>query len=238
MIIDNRVKFNLCDNLHVDIHRERPTQMAKSKQSFDLNRIPVAEQIKQELVRRISNGELPAGSRLTELAIAKEFRASQGPVREAFRQLEVMDIVETQPYKGTYVRAVSIEDMKDAYAVRAPLEQLIGELAAKKLKGHVDSLRDRAELIRKAAERNDVVGYAHHDLIFHRSIVEAAGKRILLRVWDTLVFEGRVATLLAESEENLTEVQRVHWDIIDALGAGKGVEAGRLLRRHIGHFSH
>jgi DNA-binding GntR family transcriptional regulator len=211
--------------------------MAKSKQSFDLNRIPVAEQIKQELVRRISNGELPAGSRLTELAIAKEFRASQGPVREAFRQLEVMDIVETQPYKGTYVRAVSIEDMKDAYAVRAPLEQLIGELAAKKLKGHADSLRDRAELIRKAAERSDVVGYAHHDLIFHRSIVEAAGKRILLRVWDTLVFEGRVATLLAESDENLMEVQKVHWDIIDALGAGKGFEAGRLLRRHIGHFS-
>jgi DNA-binding GntR family transcriptional regulator len=212
--------------------------MPKPKQGFDLNRIPVAEQIKQELVRRISDGTLPPGSRITELAIAKEFRTSQGPVREAFRQLEVMDIVETKPYKGTYVRAVSIQDMKDAYAVRAPLEQLIGELAAKQLKGKVDALRDRAELIRKAAEHGDVVNYAHHDLIFHRSIVEAAGKRILLRVWDTLVFEGRVATLLAESQENLTEVQRVHWDIIDALGTGKGVEAGRLLRRHIGHFSH
>ncbi len=86
------------------------------RQRFDLNRIPVAEQIKQELVRRISDGQLPPGSRLTELSIAKEFRTSQGPVREAFRQLEVMDIVETQPYKGTYVRAVSIQDMKDAYA--------------------------------------------------------------------------------------------------------------------------
>ncbi len=207
------------------------------RQRFDLNRIPVAEQIKQELIRRISDGQLPPGSRLTELSIAKEFRTSQGPVREAFRQLEVMDIVETQPYKGTYVRAVSIQDMKDAYAVRAPLEQLVGELAAKELKGRVDALRDRAESVRKAAERGDVASYAHHDLIFHRAIVEAAGKRILLRVWDTLVFEGRVATLLAESKENLTEVQRVHWDIIDALGTGKGVEAGRLLRRHIGHFS-
>ncbi len=94
-----------------------------------------------------------------------------------------------------------------------------------------------AELIRMAAEKGDVADYAHHDLIFHRAIVQAAGKRILLRVWDTLVFEGRVATLLGASQEVLTEVQRVHWDIINALEAGKGAVAGRLLRRHIGHFS-
>ena len=114
--------------------------MPKSKRGFDLKRISVAEQIKQELVRRIANGQLPPGTRLTELSIAEEFRTSQGPVREALRQLEVMDIVETQPYKGTYVRAVSIQDMKDAYAVRAPLEQLIGELAAKQLMGNVGEI--------------------------------------------------------------------------------------------------
>ena len=47
----------------------------------------------QELERMILAGELPAGSKLNEAAIAERLGVSRGPVREAFRALEESGLV-------------------------------------------------------------------------------------------------------------------------------------------------
>jgi len=53
----------------------------------------MAEQVKLELLLRITHGELPPGTRLVELRIAGDLDTSQGPVHEALRELEAMDLV-------------------------------------------------------------------------------------------------------------------------------------------------
>jgi len=100
-----------------------------------LQRDSMAERVKQELLRRIMNGELPPGSRLVELQIARELNTSQGPVREALCELEGLELVVTKPYKGSYVREVTPQDIREAYMVRAALENLAGQLAAPHFKG-------------------------------------------------------------------------------------------------------
>ena len=49
--------------------------------------------VQQELERIILGGELPAGSKLNEAAIAERLGVSRGPVREAFRALEESGLV-------------------------------------------------------------------------------------------------------------------------------------------------
>jgi DNA-binding GntR family transcriptional regulator len=198
-----------------------------------LRRDSMAERVKQELLRRIMGGELLPGTRLVELQIARDLNTSQGPVREALRQLEGIDLVITEPYKGSRVREVTTQDIREAYMVRASLEELAAQLAVKSLKGKVDGLRKEAEAIRKAALQKNIDQYAKHDHNFHRMIVEAADNRILLRSWNSLAFEVRIQMRLAKGKLNLSQVQEAHWEIIKALDEGNGSTAGRLLRKHI-----
>jgi DNA-binding GntR family transcriptional regulator len=198
-----------------------------------LQRDSMAERVKQDLLRRITSGELAPGTRLVELHIARELNTSQGPVREALCQLEGLELVVTEPYKGSHVREVTPQDIREAYVVRAPLEQLAGQLAAPRFQGDVADLRKVATSILNAARRQDVAGYARHDIAFHRRIVEGAANRVLLRTWNSLAFEVRIHLWLSRSNIDLMHAQEPHWQIIDALDAGDGRCAGELLRKHI-----
>ena len=193
----------------------------------------MAERVKQELLRRIMHGDLAPGTRLVELQIARDLNTSQGPVREALRELEAMDLVATEPYKGSRVREVTAQDIREAYMVRASLEDLAGQLAAPHFKGSVVALREEAIAIRNAARKKSVELYAPHDINFHRAIVEGASNRILLRTWDSLAFEVRIQLWLSKGKVDLLKVQEAHWQIIDALEKGEGNRAGKLLRDHI-----
>ena len=198
----------------------------------------MAERVKQILLQRIMNGELLPGARLVELRIARELNTSQGPVREAICELEGLDLVVTEPYKGSYVREVTPQDTREAYMVRATLEDLAGQLAAVHFKGSTATLTKTAKAILEAARRQDSAAYVRHDIKFHRLIVEGASNRILLRTWDSLAFEVRLQLWLSRGKTDLVNVQAAHWNIIAALEKGDGKQAGELLSKHIFDFIH
>jgi DNA-binding GntR family transcriptional regulator len=193
----------------------------------------MADRVKQELLQRIMSGRLPPGTRLVEMQIAREFNISQGPVREALCELEGLDLVVTEPYKGSHVRDLSEQDIREAYLVRAPLEELAGQLAASHFRGAVGPLQKAANAILTAAQKNDVTAYTQHDMQFHRLIVQGASNRVLLRTWNSLAFEVRLHRRLLREQIDLVKVQQAHWDIISALEAGDGMGAGQLLKQHI-----
>ncbi len=201
-----------------------------------LERDCMSDRIRRVLSDRIVGGQLAPGERLVEMRIAQEFRTSQAPVREALRELEALRLVESEPYRGTRVRAVSRREMAEAYAVRAILEQAAAEAAAPALKGSVGPLRLILDDLRAAAMVDDREGYARHDLDFHRGIVEAAGNRILLQAWEALGFETRIRIMLARNDPDLARVVADHDPILAALEAGDGPTAGRLLRDHAESF--
>jgi DNA-binding GntR family transcriptional regulator len=201
-----------------------------------LQRDSMAERVKQDLLRRIMSGELPPGSRLIELQIARELNTSQGPVREALCELEGLELVVTEPYKGSRVREVTAQDIREAYMVRATLEDLAGQLAAAHFKGSTHLLVKAATAIQRAASKKDITAYTRHDIHFHRLIVEGAANRILLRTWNSLAFEVRLQMWLSKGRVDLMTVQEAHWNIIDALDRGDGKSAGELLQKHIYNF--
>ncbi|MHC5541965.1 GntR family transcriptional regulator, partial [Singulisphaera rosea] len=68
-----------------------------------VRRDSIRGEIRRVLVKRILDGTYKPGDRLLELQIAREFQTSQGPVREALRELEALRLVESQTYRGTRV---------------------------------------------------------------------------------------------------------------------------------------
>lgn len=61
------------------------------------------EEIRNAIREAIFSGKLNPGDRIIETYWAKELGVSQGPVREAIRDLEAMGLVETVPFKGSRI---------------------------------------------------------------------------------------------------------------------------------------
>ena len=79
----------------------------------------LGDQVKDQLLRRILLGEYPPGARIVETRVARDLGVSQGPVREALRDLATLGLVELQPYRGARVRRPETEEIREAMRVRA-----------------------------------------------------------------------------------------------------------------------
>lgn len=199
-----------------------------------LHRDTLRDQIKRVLLARILDGTYKPGDRLLELQIARELNASQGSVREALRQLEALRLLETKTYRGTRVRGVNAREMREAYQVRAVLEETAAKTAAAKFKNNAAALQTEVNALRAAARARDPDAYACHNLKLHRLIVEASGNGVLLRVWESLDLEVLARITLAKPSIDLRASADSHQAIVDALSRGDGKLAGRLLKDHAG----
>jgi len=93
------------------------------------------EEVKDYLIDAILRGELRADDRVVETRVAQQLSVSQGPVREALRDLELFGFVVSSPFRGTRVRHVTVEELVQVYPIRAALE---GE-AARSAAARVDN---------------------------------------------------------------------------------------------------
>jgi DNA-binding GntR family transcriptional regulator len=201
-----------------------------------VNRTVLSEQIKDVLMQRIVEGYYEPGERVVELRIAQEFGVSQAPVREALRELEILRLVESEPFRGARVRAVRADEIAEAYPVRAALEELAAKLAAERLAGASAPLKTEIDAMRAAAADDDLRAFVRHDVAFHRVFVDASANRTLVDVWESLHVDLRTRFTLIQRVGDLAEVAESHVPIMEALGAGDAGGAGRLVREHIEGF--
>ena len=199
---------------------------------MSIQRERMQDSVKRILLDRILNNTYPPGTRLLELEIAEEMNTSQGPVREALKELEGLRLVESQPYQGTYVRGIDLQEMCEAYQVRAILEKQAARSAVSQFKNNPEPLISEVQGMKVAAARADFDAYAYHDAVFHRLIVEASGNSVLLRVWDSLAFEARTRINLLRATVSLEELALLHQPIVEALISGNEKKVGRLLQEH------
>jgi DNA-binding GntR family transcriptional regulator len=202
-----------------------------------ISRTVLRDQIKDLLLQRIASGELKPGERLVETRIAAELGTSQAPVREALRDLELLRLVESQPFKGARVRAFGNEELVEVYPVRAVLEELAAKEATKRLAGDVSLLEAEVDAMRAAARRGDVNALVGHDIAFHRLVVQAAGNPILEQCWKSLGVEGRITITLYGTSIEPQEAAELHVPLLEAIRSRKPAAAGRAARKHVEAFA-
>ena len=152
-----------------------------------ITRSVLSEQVKGRLLQAILDGRYPPGARIVETRVAKEFGTSQAPVREALRDLEALGVVETAPFKGARVRQPSMEELMEAFEVRAILEGHGACLAVENLEdGDLERLGNLVDRMRAAAEAGDPLAEAEVDTQFHQLILHRSGNATLERVWSAL----------------------------------------------------
>jgi DNA-binding GntR family transcriptional regulator len=196
-------------------------------------RTVLREQVKEVLLERILRGELQPGDRLVETRIAQELGTSQAPVREALRDLELANLVESEPFRGSRVRGVSDEDLLQIFPVRAALEELAAKEAARRAAGDVSEIEAELTAMRAAANRGDTRTQLACDIAFHRAVVEAAGNRVLLQAWLALGIEVPTAFGVYWTYFDALELVEFHVPIIEAIRAGDARASGAEARAHV-----
>lgn len=200
-------------------------------------RTVLREQVKDLLLQRIASGELAPGERIVETRIASELGTSQAPVREALRDLELLRLVESEPFKGSRVRSFGNDELVEVFPVRAALEELAAQEATKRLAGDVSALEAEVEAMRAAAAREDTNELVRHDIAFHRLIVEAAENPVLEQCWRSLGVEGRITISLYGTNIEPEDAAELHVPLLEAIRSGKPRAAGRAARKHVEEFA-
>lgn len=187
----------------------------------------------------ILDGTYPPGARLTELDAAAALQMSRTPVREALRALAAHGLVRPTG-RGVVVVALDPAALEDAYQVRAALEALTAETAARRQReGRIApaDLADLDNLAATTAEATDAGRLAEAVTLnrrFHRRVAELAGNAIALdtldRVWDQI----HVSTLRSLAlPARHAHVSAQHDDLLAAIRRGDAEEAGRVARLHV-----
>jgi DNA-binding GntR family transcriptional regulator len=196
-------------------------------------RTVLREQIKDILLERILRGELEPGERLVETRLARELGTSQAPVREALRDLQLLRLVESEPFRGARVRAVDDEQLLPVFPVRMALEDLAAREAAKRADGDVEPLEREVEAMRTAAKEGDWRAQISHDLAFHRAVIEMADNEPLLQSWLVLGVEVSTAFATYWTYWDQSDLAEFHVPILDAIREGDASRAGAEARKHV-----
>lgn len=201
-----------------------------------VERLCLSDRIREIIVTRILDGSYPPGAQLKELALAQEFRASQTPVREALRELEMLGLVQSRRYQGTWVRGVDAAELAQAYELRAALEERAAQLSVPCRADDLLALSEALRELESAAGRHDPGAYSRAIQGFHRRVILMSGNREFLRVWDSQHWDIRTRIAAERVRDRLPQFVAGHAEALNALTVGDGVGAGQHLRALIDDF--
>lgn len=180
------------------------------------------EEIRNAIREAIFSGELKPGDRIIETFWAKELGVSQGPVREAIRDLEAMGLVETVPFKGSRVRSMTKKDIRDNYSVRICLESksirdAIHDLGDQSLQDLGERLGSILEEMNASAGSGDLRAFTEQDAAFHRAIIDATDNQVLLRLWEQCNMRNWFTVSALTNAESLKKLQMEHQKLSEAI---------------------
>ena len=195
----------------------------------------------------ILRGELAAGERIAEAALAERLGVSRTPVRAALLRLEQEGLLESINERGFRVRHFSEADIEDAIEVRGTLEGLAARRAAERgippalLRQAQDCLRGIDAVF--AAERfgsTEFEQYVDLNERFHALLSEMCGSAVVQRQLEratSLPFASpsafmQVQAATPEARQTLVVAQDQHHQVLDAIERREGARAEALMREH------
>jgi GntR family transcriptional repressor for pyruvate dehydrogenase complex len=209
----------------------------------------------EQIVEAIQRGDYPVGSKLpSEFELADLMGISRPSVREALSALQAMNIIESRPGSGNYVRraptavdedgtlhlieceAGCLEVMEARGVLEPPVAALVAGKASDEQTGELERILDEME---QHASHNDFEHYFQADKEFHRALAEAAGNplvssalRPLVQTMDQRVYQEFTRHYYLRNVDDLMQVVSLHREILDAIITGDQVTAREKMVEH------
>jgi DNA-binding GntR family transcriptional regulator len=195
--------------------------------------------LKDEAYRLIKDAittlQFRPGDPVIEGDLARRLGISKTPVRNALVRLEQEGLVQTLPFRGTFVSEVSIRDVQELYEVRAALE----EVAIRRVMTGLEDA-DLAILRSALSQTRALLREGHLEESFeairefHEALVGLSGNHWLIEMYAGLADHlARVRNICGHIPGRVEKSSEEHARILRALESGDQGEAVTALRDHL-----
>ena len=207
----------------------------------------IVKQIRQAILR----GDLKPGDHLPpEKELSEKFGVSKASLREAFRALEALGLLEVRQgvSGGAFVREVDLETAREGLfnylffkspsieeftQLRRIIEPPVAEIAAGKISEK--ELSDLEANLAKTKSELETGSYMYEiDIEFHRILASTTGNSLIYLIVDSM--QSALVSIkqrLHPDYDFTLKVYQAHSKILQALREGKGAKAKEEMRKHI-----
>jgi len=175
------------------------------------------------------------GEAVMEGKLAKSLRISKTPVRNALVRLEQEGLVETRPFRGTFVAPLTVRGIREMFQVRRVLEELAIELML--AANQPDATQRLGRLVDEApAQLHAGQLEASFDAIrdFHEELVRLSGNAWLIKLYAVLGDHlARIRNVCGHIPGRVEKSAEEHRALVAALVAGDQAAAVENLGIHL-----
>jgi len=202
--------------------------MAKNLEDFAYEKIKVA----------ISKGYIKKGNQLKEVTLAKDLKISRATVKGAVKRLVYEGLAEYEVNKGVSVVNPTLEDINEAFQIRAHLEQMSTALAVKNMSP--DNFKELFKLIEEEENvfnAKQLDKYYEINNAFHLIIAENSGNRMLVHYVKELLQKTTIYLILFDPFYQMLTANnpspKEHRKIVQHLEKKQGERAGLEMKKHL-----
>ncbi len=187
----------------------------------------------------IIEGKYNPGDSLPEIKLAAELGVSRTPIREAIRQLELEGLVVSTPNRGTIVKGISQQDIKDVYKIRMLVEGIASRRATENITPEeLEEMREAVDLEEFYAAREDIEHLTKMDTKFHDIIFHASKSWPLTHMLSTFhQYLQKTRNTSMHTPGRAEKACQEHRAILQAIEAGNADKAEELTTMHIRNAS-
>jgi DNA-binding GntR family transcriptional regulator len=214
---------------------ERFQAMIRRVVSKDDERSSLVDDIACVVGAEVLEGLRKPGSDLNSVELARRFRTSRTPTREAVVILEKEGLVEILPRRRPRVADLSISEIREIYRVRAAMLGLIAaEVARLATDDELAELRGILRDMERADHAGDRDAYYWANVSFHERFADLARNKTLQRILESLALRSlRLRRLTLSSPGRTHRSLADHTRLVQALEDRDGELAAALIKANV-----
>lgn len=211
---------------------------AVSKTSVEIeNGAAGDDAIYERLLTAIFEHRLPPGTKLGEDRLAGIFGVSRARIRSVLPRLAHEGVVHLEPNRGAFVAKPTVAEARGVFETRRILEPAIARKLAQDMGRRSDlaPLRQHVAAEAKARALGDTRAVVRLSGEFHIILAERTGNEVLAKTMRELASLTCLVIALYDKPSVPSCLGEEHGRIVDALAAGDGERAARLMVEHLNH---
>lgn len=196
------------------------------------------DRVFETLCSAIVEGDIPAGSKISEPDLSGRLQVSRASLREAIGRLEACNLVTRKPNVGARVVELKSDQLLEIYHVREALEGMAARLAAQHMTElEINELKTLVTEHSQQIEQDQGDTHFQHvdDLDFHFLIVQGShNSRLINLLCDDLYHLVRMYRYqFGMTSQRAIPALAEHRYIVDVIAARDGEMAELMMRRHV-----
>lgn len=214
-----------------------------------IERVSIVDQVINNLIAYMDDNNCKPGDKMpTEKEVCESLGVGRSTVREAYRMMQVMNLVKSVQGRGVFVvDRNAVEDVQenwfkkygrnisDYMEVREAIEPMAVRLAIQRAKpSDIRKLEKIHSKFKESVELDDAIKMASYDEAFHGYIAEITDNQLLIKIQENIseyFLEYRIRSFSVP--ESKTHALKPHQDIVDAFYEKDADKGEKVMIEHL-----